>query len=186
MARSWPLMGACQRGQDNYLSRQPLSNTAQKIYLGEYLPHVNVLSKVNGEWNLDSTNIRGRSLAELVWNRIGPWLSVTQKVQFLKNTDWQVLAESKFQVVRCLPRERIFADSKIGGCLSKSRCNGRGWNQLLFRGGGGTVGSSRPKNSRGGPGLDPNLTPNKNAQKQFRSFKEQVGYQHGYLIHFID
>ncbi len=54
-----------------------VSNTAQKIYVGEYLPHVNVLSKVNGEWNLDSTNTRGRSLAELVWNRIGPWLSVT-------------------------------------------------------------------------------------------------------------
>lgn len=46
------------------------------IYSGHYLPHVHAIGKVKGEWNLDAVNARGKELAELVWQRIAPWMGL--------------------------------------------------------------------------------------------------------------
>jgi len=52
-----------------------LTNNAEAIYSGEYLPHVHVLYKVQGEWNLNAVESRGRELAELVWDKMVVWLN---------------------------------------------------------------------------------------------------------------
>lgn len=53
-----------------------VSETAGLLYSGEYLPHVHTIGNVEGEWNLDAVNIRGRELADLVWRRVAPWLGM--------------------------------------------------------------------------------------------------------------
>jgi hypothetical protein len=53
-----------------------VSRAAGPLYAGQYLPHVHVISKVEGDWNLDAVNNRGRELADLVWKRIAPWLGM--------------------------------------------------------------------------------------------------------------
>lgn len=54
-----------------------VSAVAGLIYGGEFLPHVHVLSNIQGEWNLATVEKRGRELAELAWSRLAPWLGMT-------------------------------------------------------------------------------------------------------------
>lgn len=54
-----------------------LSKIAGTIHSGHYLPHVQVLSKVNGDWNLAAVETRGRELADLAWRRLAPWLGLS-------------------------------------------------------------------------------------------------------------
>lgn len=53
-----------------------VSAVAHNIYSGQYLPHVHAISQIQGDWNLDAVNKRGRELAELVWQRVSPWLGI--------------------------------------------------------------------------------------------------------------
>lgn len=53
-----------------------VSKVANGIHAGRYLPHVRVLSKVEGEWNLAAVDKRGRELADLAWCRLAPWLAL--------------------------------------------------------------------------------------------------------------
>jgi len=53
-----------------------LSKVAGSIHCGSYLPHVRVLSTVDGEWNLATVDKRGRELAHLAWDRLAPWLGL--------------------------------------------------------------------------------------------------------------
>ena len=53
-----------------------VSEAAHNIYSGQYLPHVHAIGQVPGDWNLEAVNKRGRELAELVWQRISPWLGM--------------------------------------------------------------------------------------------------------------
>ena len=52
-----------------------LTNNAEEIYSGEYLPHVHVLYTVAGDWDLKAVDRRGRELTELVWNKMMMWLN---------------------------------------------------------------------------------------------------------------
>jgi len=53
-----------------------VSRAAGPLYAGQYLPHVHVISKTAGDWNLETVNARGRELADLVWQRVAPWLGM--------------------------------------------------------------------------------------------------------------
>jgi hypothetical protein len=53
-----------------------VSKVADGIHCGHYLPHVRVLSRVAGEWNLAAVDKRGRELADLAWRRLAPWLGL--------------------------------------------------------------------------------------------------------------
>ncbi|BBB58704.1 hypothetical protein UNDKW_0431 [Undibacterium sp. KW1] len=53
-----------------------VSKVAGSIYSGQFLPHVHVLSNIQGEWNLATVENRGRELAELTWLRLAPWLGM--------------------------------------------------------------------------------------------------------------
>jgi hypothetical protein len=53
-----------------------LSKVAGTIHSGQYLPHVHAISSAQGEWNLASVDKRGRELADLVWQRVAPWLGL--------------------------------------------------------------------------------------------------------------
>jgi hypothetical protein len=54
-----------------------LSKMAGNVHSGQYLPHVDDLRSVQGEWNLAAVDKRGRELADLVWQRVAPWLGMT-------------------------------------------------------------------------------------------------------------
>lgn len=54
-----------------------ISEIGNTLYAGQYLPHVHTIGNVKGDWNLDAVNARGRELAELVWQRIAPWVGMT-------------------------------------------------------------------------------------------------------------
>lgn len=51
-----------------------VTEVAGNLYAGQYLPHVHAIGNVKGEWNLDAVNARGRELADLVWQRLAPWI----------------------------------------------------------------------------------------------------------------
>lgn len=53
-----------------------LSKIAGNVHSGHYLPHVHVISNIAGEWNLEAVDKRGRQLADLVWQRVSPWLGL--------------------------------------------------------------------------------------------------------------
>lgn len=53
-----------------------LSKIADGIYCGKFLPHVHVISHIDGTWCLAQVDKRGRELAELTWNRLAPWLNI--------------------------------------------------------------------------------------------------------------
>jgi hypothetical protein len=53
-----------------------ISDVAETIYCGHFLPHVHSLSRIQGDWGLDSVDRRGRNLAELAWYRLAPWLGL--------------------------------------------------------------------------------------------------------------
>lgn len=53
-----------------------LTNNAEAIYSGEYLPHVHVLYTVKGDWDLTAVDRRGREISELVWKKMLSWLNV--------------------------------------------------------------------------------------------------------------
>ncbi|GKS95197.1 DUF262 domain-containing HNH endonuclease family protein [Acidovorax sp. SUPP2825] len=54
-----------------------VTEVAGNLYAGQYLPHVHAIGNVKGEWNLDAVNARGRELADLVWQRLSPWIGWT-------------------------------------------------------------------------------------------------------------
>jgi hypothetical protein len=49
---------------------------AGSLYAGKYLPHVHTIGNVKGDWNLEAVNARGRELADLVWQRLAPWVGL--------------------------------------------------------------------------------------------------------------
>lgn len=53
-----------------------ITEVGGNIYSGQYLPHVHAISSVNGDWNLNAVNTRGKELADLVWQRIAPWVGL--------------------------------------------------------------------------------------------------------------
>ncbi|MBN8763076.1 DUF262 domain-containing HNH endonuclease family protein [uncultured Thiobacillus sp.] len=53
-----------------------VSKVAGTIYSGHFLPHVHVLANIQGDWDLARVDKRGRELADLVWNRLAPWLGL--------------------------------------------------------------------------------------------------------------
>lgn len=53
-----------------------VSEVGNNLYAGQYLPHVHAIGGVQGDWNLDAVNARGRELADLVWQRLAPWLGL--------------------------------------------------------------------------------------------------------------
>lgn len=53
-----------------------VSKIAESIYCGHFLPHVHAISRIQGDWTLDSVEKRGRNLAELAWIRLAPWLGL--------------------------------------------------------------------------------------------------------------
>lgn len=53
-----------------------VSEIGNNLYAGQYLPHVHAIGSVQGNWDLDAVNARGRELADLVWQRLAPWLGL--------------------------------------------------------------------------------------------------------------
>jgi len=54
-----------------------VSATGELIYSGHFLPHVHVISNIQGDWSLATVEKRGRELADLAWMRLSPWLGVS-------------------------------------------------------------------------------------------------------------
>jgi hypothetical protein len=53
------------------------SSTEKILEKATYLPHLAAVSKVTGEWTPELVKQRSRRLAELAWDRVAPWLSLT-------------------------------------------------------------------------------------------------------------
>lgn len=56
-----------------------VTEVGSKIYAGQYLPHVHTIGNVKGEWDLNAVNACGKELADLVWQRIAPWVGLQLK-----------------------------------------------------------------------------------------------------------
>jgi hypothetical protein len=53
-----------------------LSDVGANLYSGQYLPHVHAISQVHSTWDLAAVDARGRTLADLTWRRLAPWLGL--------------------------------------------------------------------------------------------------------------
>ncbi len=53
-----------------------VSEVGSTLYAGQYLPHVHAIGNVKGDWNLEAVDARGRELADLVWQRLAPWVGI--------------------------------------------------------------------------------------------------------------
>jgi hypothetical protein len=53
-----------------------VTEIGSNIYAGQYLPHVHAIGNVKGNWDLNAVNARGKELADLVWQRIAPWVGL--------------------------------------------------------------------------------------------------------------
>jgi len=53
-----------------------VTEVGSNIYAGQYLPHVHAIGNVKGNWDLNAVNARGKELADLVWQRIAPWVGL--------------------------------------------------------------------------------------------------------------
>ena len=55
-----------------------LSDSTQSILkMSKYLPQVRAISELQGEWTAAVITARSRRIAELVWDRVAPWLDIT-------------------------------------------------------------------------------------------------------------
>ncbi len=52
------------------------SKTEEILKESKFLSHLNSIGKIEGSWSLELVNQRSERMAELVWDRISPWLGI--------------------------------------------------------------------------------------------------------------